>query len=376
MRRGGEPIRLLTSLKNEATSGALGTSVRTYGTNLGYTRPTMFHRRIRFAPIVLLLVAAFALPGTTTTTKAEQSYTLRIASLAPAGSSWMKVLNAWNKTLQEKTNGRLKIRFYPGGSQGDERDFVRKMRVGQLDGGVVTMTGMSMVVRAMIVLVLPGFLDTYEELDRVRAKMAPQFEALFEKEGFKLVAWGDAGKNRLFSAKPFRAPSDLKSLRPWVWKDELVFVELYDVIGANAVRLGVPEVYPGLQTRMIDMVSSSALTAVALQWYTRVKYMTGWNSAIIAGGAIMRKDKFDELPPDLQEIFESTADRVEYLLNKTIRKDDENAYQIVLKRGIQVVEAGDAKPEWDAAYKQVRDNFTGRLFPKSLLTAVTEAAAP
>jgi len=345
-------------------------------THFGYTRRAMIHRRIGFAPIVFLLVAALALPGTTTTTKAEESYTLRIASLAPAGSSWMKVLNAWNKTLQDKTNGRLKMHFYPGGSQGDERDFVRKMRVGQLDGGVVTMTGMSMVVRAMIVLVLPGFLDTYEELDRVRAKMAPQFEAMFEKEGFKLLGWGDAGRNRLFSAKPFRAPSDLKSLRPWVWKDELVFVELYDVIGANAIRLGVPEVYPALQTRMIDMVSSSALTAVALQWYTRVKYMTGWNSAIIAGGMIMKKDKFDELPPDLREIYETTGERAYDLLNNTIRKDDDKAYQIVLKRGIQVVEAGDAKPEWDAAYKKVRDNLTGRVFPKSLLTAVTEAAAP
>ncbi len=343
----------------------------------GYTRPPMTHLRIRFAPIVFLLVAAFALPGTATTiTKAQESYTLRIASLAPAGSSWMKVLNAWNKTLQEKTQGRLKMRFYPGGSQGDERDFVRKMRVGQLDGGVVTMTGMSMVVRAMIVLVLPGFLDTYEELDRVRAKMAPEFEAMFEKEGFKLLGWGDAGRNRLFSAKPFRAPSDLKSLRPWVWKDELVFVELYDVIGANAIRLGVPEVYPALQTRMIDMVSSSALTAVALQWYTRVKYMTGWNSAIIAGGTIMRKDKFDELPPDLREVYETTGQRAYDLLNKTIRKDDEKAYQIVLKRGIQVVEAGDAKPEWDAAYKKVRDNLTGRVFPKSLLDAVAAAAEP
>jgi TRAP-type C4-dicarboxylate transport system substrate-binding protein len=336
----------------------------------------MIHRRIGFAPIVFLLVAAFALPGTTTTTKAEESYTLRIASLAPAGSSWMKVLNAWNATLKKKTDGRLQARFYPGGSQGDERDFIRKMRVGQLDGAVVTMTGMSMVVRAMIVLVLPGFLDTYEELDRVRAKMAPQFEALFDKEGFKLVGWGDAGKNRLFSAKPFRAPADLKSLRPWVWKDELVFVELYDVIGANAVRLGVPEVYPALQTRMIDTISASALTAIALQWHTRVKYMTGWNSAIIAGGTLMRKDKFDELPPDLQEIFESTAARAHELLNKSIRKDDEKAYQVILKKGIQVVEAGDAKPEWDAAYKKVRDNFTGRLFPKSLVTAVAEAAAP
>lgn len=336
----------------------------------------MTDRRVRCAPVFALVLAAFALPGTTTTSKAEESYTLRIATLAPAGSSWMKIVNAWNKTLQDKTKGRLKLRTYPGGAQGDERDFIRKMRVGQLDGAVVTMTGMSMVVRAMIVLVLPGFLDTYEELDRVRAKMAPEFEAMFDKEGFKLVGWGDAGKNRLFAAKPFRSPSDLKSLRPWVWKDELVFVELYDVIGANAVRLGVPEVYPALQTRMIDMVSSSALTAVALQWFTRVKYMTGWNSAIIAGGTIMRKDKFDELPPDLQEIFQSTADRAHDLINKTIRKDDEEAYKLVVKRGIQVVDAGDAKAEWDAAYNKVRDNFTGRLFSKSLLDAVTEAAKP
>ena len=330
----------------------------------------------RFAPVALLAFAALALPGTTTTTKAEETYTLRIATLAPAGSSWMKVVNAWNKTLQEKTKGRLKIRVYPGGSQGDERDFVRKMRVGQLDAGIMTMTGMSMIVPAMIVLVLPGFLDTYEELDRVRAKMAPQFEAMFEKEGFKLVGWGDAGLNRLFAAKPFRRPSDLKALRPWVWKDELVFVELYDVIGANAVRLGVPEVYPALQTRMVDMVSSSALTAVALQWHTRVKYMTGWNSAIIAGGTLMRKDKYDALPPDLKEVFDSTAARAHDLLNRSIRNDDRKAYEVIVKKGIQVIDPGDAKAEWDAAYAKVRENFTGRLFPKSLLDAVAKAAEP
>ncbi len=330
----------------------------------------------RFVPVWLLLVAAFALPGTTTTSKAEASYTFRIASLAPAGSSWMKILNAWNKTLQDETDGKVKLRFYPGGSQGDERDFVRKMRVGQLDGGVVTMTGMSMLVPAMNVLTLPGFLDTYAELDRVREKMAPQFEEMFDKEGIKLVGWGDAGKTRLFSVQPIKRPSDIKSMRPWVWKDDLIFVEFYQVIGASAVRLGVPEVYPALQTRMVDVVASSALTAVALQWYTRVKYMTAHNSAIIAGGTMMRKDKFDELPPDLQKIFQSTADRAHELLNKTIRKDDQKAYDIVVKKGIVPVEAGDAKPEWDAADKKVRDNLTGRMFPKSLLDAVAAAAKP
>ena len=329
-----------------------------------------------FMPVLVLLVAAFALPGTTTTTKAEEAYTLRIASLAPAGSSWMKVLNAWNKTLQDRTDGKLKMRFYPGGSQGDERDFVRKMRVGQLDGGVVTMTGMSMLVPAMNVLVLPGLLDTYEKLDRVREKMASQFEGMFDKEGFVLVGWGDAGKTRLFSVKPIMRPSEIKAMRPWVWKDDPIFVEFYKVIGASAVRLGVPEVYPALQTRMVDVVSSSALTAVALQWYTRVKYMTAHNSAIIVGGTMMRQDKLDELPPELREVFDTTAVRAHELLNKVIRRDDQKAYDVVLKRGIKSIEAGDAQAEWDAADKKVRDKLTGRLFSKSLVDAVAAAAVP
>ncbi len=330
----------------------------------------------RFVPILLLAVAAIALPGTPTKTQAEAAYTFRIASLAPAGSSWMKILNAWNTTLQEKTDGKVKMRFYPGGSQGDERDFVRKMRVGQLDGGVVTMTGMSLLVPAMNVLVLHGFLDTYEKLDRVRERMADKFESMFEQEGFKLVGWGDAGKTRLFSVQPIKSPNDIKSMRPWVWKDDPIFIEFYQVIGASAVRLGVPEVYPALQTRMVDVISSSALTAVALQWYTRVNYMTARNLAIIAGGTMMRKDKYEELPPDLREIFQSTADRAHELLNKTIRKDDQKAYEVVLKKGIVAVEEGDAKPEWDAVDKKIMDNLTGRMFSKSLVEAVAEAAKP
>jgi TRAP-type C4-dicarboxylate transport system substrate-binding protein len=235
---------------------------------------------------------------------------------------------------------------------------------------------MSMLIPAMNVLVLPGLCETYEKLDRVRKKMADQFAGMFDKEGFKLVGWGDAGKTRLFSVKPIERPSDIKAMRPWAWKDDPIFVEFYQVIGASAVRLGVPEVYPALQTRMVDVISSSAITAVAFQWYTRVKYMTAHNSAIIVGGTMMRKDKLDELPPDLREVFDSTAGRAHELLNKVIRKDDQKSYDVVLKKGIIPVEAGDAKAEWDAADKKVRDNLTGRMFSKSLVDAVAAAAAP
>ena len=238
------------------------------------------------------------------------------------------------------------------------------------------MTGMSMLIPAMNVLVLSGLLETYEKLDRVREKMAPEFGAMFEKEGFKLVGWGDAGKTRLFSAQPIKRPSEIKAMRPWVWKDDPIFVEFYQVIGASAVRLGVPEVYPALQTRMVDVISSSAITAVSFQWYTRVKYMTAHNSAIIVGGTMMRKDKYDELPPELQAAFDSTAARAHEILNKVVRKEDEKAYKVVVDKGIQPVDAGDGKAEWDEAHKKVRDNLTGRMFPKSLVAAVTEAAKP
>ena len=327
------------------------------------------------AIVSILAMAMLALPGTVPSTRAEEAYTLRIASLAPAGSSWMKVLNAWNKTIQNKTDGRLKLRFYPGGSQGDERDFVRKMRVGQLDGGVVTIVGLAMLVRQMVILGVVGFLDTYDELDRVRTKLAGRFEEMFEAEGFKMVAWGDAGKTRLFSVKEIAKPSDVKSMRPWVWKDDLNFIEFYDVVGAPGVRLGVPEVYPGLQAKMVDVVTSSALTAVALQWYTRVKYMTGHNLSIIAGGIVMKKDKLDALPPDLREVFDSTAKRVETLLNQSIRRDDQEAYDVVMKKGIIATDTTKHKADWDAVSEKILSRMTGRIFSKDLVDAVKAAAA-
>ena len=101
------------------------------------------------------------------------------------------------------------------------------------------------------------------------------------------------------SARPksrtFARPSDVKSMRPWVWKDDLNFIEFYDVVGASGVRLGVPEVYPGLQTKMVDVVPNSAIGAVALQWYTRLSYMAKQNFGIIIGGSVIKQEKFDLL---------------------------------------------------------------------------------
>ena len=126
-------------------------------------------------------------------------------------------------------------------------------------------------------------LEEYQQLDNVRTELNDHFEKMFNEEGYTFLGWGDAGKTRLFSTEKIERPSDIKKHRPWAWKDDLIFPEFLKVVGANPVRLGVPEVYPALQTRMVDTLPASALAAVALQWYTRLKYVSQRNSGIIVG---------------------------------------------------------------------------------------------
>ena len=201
--------------------------------------------RLKLALTLALALVAFAVPGALSRPVAAESVTeLRIATLAPSGSSWMKVFNAWNLTIKKETNGSLKLRFYAGGSQGDERDFVRKMRAGQVDGASVTNTGLGQLVRQVLVLGVPGVLEEYDELDRVREELNERFEGMFDQEGYTMLGWGDVGKTRLFSMERIERPADIKQLRPWAWKDDLIFTEFLKVVGANPVRLGVPEVPP------------------------------------------------------------------------------------------------------------------------------------
>jgi len=327
--------------------------------------------------VAALAVGAFLLPGSTSppVARAESATVIRFASLAPAGSAFMKVMKAWNRSLKEATDNRVALRFYSGGSQGDERDFIRKVRAGQMDAAGVTTTGLGMVARPVLVLTTPGLITEYEQLERARTQLNDRFAKMFEDAGFKLLAWGEAGKNRLFSVEEFARPSDLKSRRPWAWKDDPVFAEFVNVIGANPVRLGVPEVYPGLQTRMVDTVPASAIAAVALQWYTRLNYMAKDNFGIIVGGSIIKQEKFDQLSEADRATLIDTSERAARALDTLSRRDDDRAYKSLVSRGMVEVDTSAFEAQWEAIAMKTRINLTGRVYSKSLLQAVEAVVA-
>jgi TRAP-type C4-dicarboxylate transport system substrate-binding protein len=331
---------------------------------------------VKYSLVVTLATAAFFLPGSTfSNAAADGPIVIRYASLAPPSSAFGKILKAWGRQFKKETEGRAELRFYTGGSQGDERDFIRKIRAGQIDAAGITTTGMSMVVRPILVLTAPGLITELEQLYHVRAQLRHRFEELFRDAGFELLTWGDGGKNRLFSTKPFARPSDLKSRRPWAWKDDPVFAGYLEVIGANPVRVGANEVYGGLQTRMIDTVPSSAIMAVAIQWYTKLNYMAKQNFNLLIGGSIVKKEMFDRLTPEDQKILLDTAERGARVMDKIVRRDDARAYQTLIRRGITEVDLSPYQAEWDAVAAKTREQLAGRVYSKSLLDEVAKLAA-
>lgn len=326
--------------------------------------------------LILIAGAAFLVPGSMAPrAEAETASVIRFASLAPPGSAFMKVMKAWNRSLKTATNNRVQLRFYSGGSQGDERDFIRKVRAGQVDAAGVTTTGLGMVVRPVLVLSAPGLITEYDQLERARSELGPRFNEMFEAAGFVNMAWGEAGKNRIFATEKFARPEDLKMQRPWAWKDDPIFAELMRVIGANPVRMGVPEVYGGLQTRMVDVVPTSSIAAVAMQWYTRLNYVAKDNFAIIVGGSLIKREKFDELSEPDQKALMDTSERAARALDVLARRDDQRAYRSMIERGMTEVDIGVHRAEWDAVEKKARENLTGRVYSKSLLEAVEKVAA-
>lgn len=298
--------------------------------------------------------------------KAAAEITLRLGTLAPEGSSWLKAFKQVARDVKEQTDGRIAIKIYGGGVMGDEKAMVRKMRTGQLDGAAVTNVGLGDINPQLLMLQLPLLFRSNEELDRVRGAMSSKFEGLLNDSGFKLSGWGDVGFTYLFSNSPIRRPADAKATKMWVWDSDPVSKEVMKVVGVNAIPLGVPDVLPSLQTGVIDAYLNSPYGAIALQWYTKAAYITDLKLAMTIGGSVMTTSSWNKLSDADKEIINNVALSKHGSLLKRIRKDNVKAIDALKGKGMEII-APEAFQEWKDVADTVRKNLTGSLFDKALM---------
>jgi TRAP-type C4-dicarboxylate transport system substrate-binding protein len=323
--------------------------------------------------IFLLFVLGLLISGDSFTSRvgAEETHQIRIATLAPRQSSLGDIYQTFKIGMKKATNGAVNVKMYYGGIAGDEITVVRKMRVGQLDGALITSTGLSALVRQVLVMEAPGLIRSYPELDAVREDLAPQFEALFEKAGYKLVAWGDAGKTRIFSTSKIFGPSDLQNVRPWVWKDSATMRAFIKAAGANGVLLNLPEVYSGLQTGIIDTIIASSVGVLAFQWHTKLKTMAKQAGGIVTGAFVIRLDHLATLPQEARDYLDEVSGETEDRLRVEGRKIDDEA-AVMLSKKLKVINLFRAQRQWEEVQFTARESLVGRMYSRALLSRVQE----
>jgi len=299
---------------------------------------------------------------------------LRIASLAPSGSPWMEVLDKAASETKDKTVGRVTLKYFEGGQQGDERDFVRKIKLGQLDGAAVTAVGLSMIDESIRVLELPMMFQSAEELDYVADKLWPYFQKKFEKKGFKLNDRGEVGWIYFLSKAKVEKIADLRGQKLWLWGDDALVGAVFKKLGLNGVPLGVPEVDAALTSGKIDACYGSPVAAVALQWYSKVKFMTSMPMSFAIGATIVSNDAYKKLSAEDAKMVEDIGRANAKKLRKTIRKANEDAKGTMSRKGVTVIQTPVAMvDEFTKQATELWNELAGKIYSKEELKMVLDA---
>ena len=117
--------------------------------------------------------------------------TIKLATIAPEGSSWMTDMRAGAAEIAERTDGRVKIKLYGGGVQGSDKQVLRKMRIGQLHGGAFTSNGLIEIQKDSQLYAMPMLFNSIEEVQFARDRMDDKLRDRIEQAGY--VNFGFAG---------------------------------------------------------------------------------------------------------------------------------------------------------------------------------------
>jgi TRAP-type C4-dicarboxylate transport system substrate-binding protein len=318
--------------------------------------------RSRVIGFVVALAVAAATCLAPVTASAQAATTIKMATLVPTNSSWFLVLkevaDKWNKI----SNGRVRVILYGGGTKGDDPEVVQAMRLGELQGAVLTSVGMAEIEKSVYAVSIPMAFDSYEEVYSVLEKMRPRFESAIEAKGFVVLNWADAGWIQFFTTKPVATPDDLKKLTLFQWAGDPKSLEIWKTAGFNVRPAAVTDLPTGLSTGLFQACTLSPQVAQLGRYYEKAKFMTDLRWALLLGATVIKKDTWDKVPADIKPALLKAMQEAGAKLQADIRQSGEKDIVAMKSAGLTVVPV-DAKTKdlWrktaESAYGKVRGDF-------------------
>jgi TRAP-type C4-dicarboxylate transport system substrate-binding protein len=325
--------------------------------------------RTRLAALALAALAACAAASP------AAGQTVKLATLAPQGSIWDQKIRSMGDRWAKETAGRVQLKIYAGGVAGDETDALRKTRAGQFQGLATTVVGLTEIDPAFNVFQIPMLIEGFDELYAVLAEVRPMLEARLAAKGFVLLHWGHGGWVHLFSRAPVRTLDDLKAQKLFVWAGDDAMVQGWRKRGFQPVPLAATDVLLGFQTKMIDVVPTTPIAALSLQWFRQTPHMMGLGLAPLVGGVVISKGAWEKIPAEDRAKLLAAAAATEKELEREVPLQDAGAIDQMKQRGLTVnALSADQQAPWRAEAKRFAETVADRV-PPDVFAAVEAAIA-
>ena len=269
--------------------------------------------------------------------QARSKYLFKVATIAPEGSIWTKRFRDFVAEVNEKSNGEVGFKVYPGGIMGDDRAMFRKMRIGQLHGGGFTMTGIGPVVPDFRIMGLPFFFRSYEEVDYVTEGLQPAFRKAFSEKNLELIAMTEVGFVYSMSTSRISTLSEFTKRKTWAPEGDPISTAYLQTLGITPLPLSIPDVLTSLQTGLVETVFNSLYGAIVLQWFTKAKYISDIPFGYAYGALLLDRKKFSRLPAPYQAMIKETAEKHFSLLITDTRKSNHDSRQVLQDNGVTMI---------------------------------------
>jgi TRAP-type C4-dicarboxylate transport system substrate-binding protein len=289
-----------------------------------------------------LVVAALAALIASTT---QAQVTIKLGTLAPAGSTWHEILKELAQRWEQASGGQVKLRVYAGGTQGSEGDMVRKMGIGQLQAASISNVGMHDILPEPQMFSLPMFFNDEADVECTFGKMRGRVEAAFDAKDYVVLQWSRIGAMSMFCDKPFRTPAemDAANAKVFAWEGDPKSVDAWRAAGFRPVVLSSTDVVPSLQTGMINCITNVPLYILTTRLFEKADNMVDLPWGYIYGATIVRKDTWEKIAPDLRARLKAIAVELGVKVDAEVRRLNVDAVTAMKKQGLQVVSV-DARP--------------------------------
>ena len=276
-------------------------------------------------------------------TASASAATLKVATVTPEGSGWMKEMRASAAEIKERTDGRVQIKYYGGGVMGNDAKVLGKIRIGALQGGAFTPGALANIYPDLNLYGMPLVFDSEEEAAYVRDRLDTVLEEGLEEAGFVNFGFAAGGFAIVMSNTPVQSLDDLKGKRVWVPEGDSISYASMEALSLAPVTLPLTDVLTGLQTGLIDIVAISPIGALVFQWHTKVKYVTEIPLSYTLGFMAIDKRAFSKLSEADQQIVRDVMDKTYDNFDVSNLKDNREARDALLNAGIESVDFENAE---------------------------------